>query len=136
MEILFSAKPDCLPCCVDCESQTKIFNVTTTAMRLTGTMWSDSFEEDCFKYKTPKATANSGGLDDYGYLGGILIKNNRECDSRGKNGRITYINNPTDVPVIIDQQNSKIGVIYDIYSSDSCGPPTELRDVSITFYFD
>jgi hypothetical protein len=78
------------------------------------------------------AKAMSGTIDDYGTIGGVSFKNNRDC-SPGVSGSRTRFSTPTIVNCITD--GKRIGVNWTAESS-SCGPPTGILSLSMQFYFD
>jgi len=132
----------CLP--LELATFSKTFNITETAMFIEGIMWSDPFPVEIWNaignYKAKVFIR--GGLDDFGTVGGNFFKNNRECgqtnpDGTRIQGKITTITTPVALrDIILNNENRQIGVAYYIQSSESCGTPTALRNVTLTYRFE
>lgn len=95
---------------------------------ISGTLLSDAYSMDFINSSlwTPKCRVLSGTLDDYGIIGGVLIKNNIPCATA------TTIESPVEVFCYVS--GDQIAVDWQAIAEDICGPPISI-DVSIEFYW-
>jgi hypothetical protein len=120
LEELNSAIPD---------SSFKTLSATDISnMSISGTLLSDAYSMDFINSSlwTPKCRVISGTLDDYGIIGGVLIKNNIPCATT------TTIESPVEVFCYVS--GNQIAVDWQAVSEATCGPPTSIN-VSIEFYW-
>jgi hypothetical protein len=138
-----SSFPDECPCIIPSPYETTVTDRISGASSHSGSAYSEEYY-DCVMNNInyiPRCSVVSGGVDDYGKIGGVHFENQtvtQNPDGTYKCSGLTQISGPVEVAVIKD--GNRLRVDWSITNSPFCGlgtaGPCGLVGVTFKFYWE